>query len=161
MFDPSGNYDVLNFNDMAMAFMVFMAMLVTGGVVTPVIQGLGLVSRGGKWCSIAFNFSFYYIGVLVGFNIFVSFIIDGLTSEDPDAAELPEVLMSFEKLLAENPEPGFKVIVRAHGGQVRLISSPHDAPTRPHAHTPTRPHATRRDSPSKILDIDVGISKLG
>jgi len=113
-----GNYDVLNFNDMGQAFMVFMAMLVTGGVITPVISGLGLVSTGGRVGSTAFMFSFYYFVVLVVFNIFVSFIIDGLTSIDLEGDDaVDEKVQKFKELIDAQPDDGFEVIVKPRGSQ--------------------------------------------
>ena len=71
------NFDVLNFNDFGMAFMPFVAMIVSGGPVTDLIEGHGSLSGwGGRNLSVAFFFSYYYFGVLVLFNVFVSFIID-------------------------------------------------------------------------------------
>jgi hypothetical protein len=44
-----------------MAIMPFMAMLVTGGVISHVITGYGLASSGGLVGSTAYFFAFYYL----------------------------------------------------------------------------------------------------
>ena len=84
--------------------------LVTGGVVTPVIQGLGLASQSGLFWSTAFFMSYYYFGVLILFNIFVSFIIDGLSGYEPEELDqVPDEIASFLEELRKHPEEGFEV----------------------------------------------------
>ncbi|KAL3907385.1 MAG: hypothetical protein SGPRY_010187, partial [Prymnesium sp.] len=119
-------HDVLNFNDMLSAVMPLMAMLVTGGWTTQVVTGLGLVSWGGLVGSTIFVGGFYYLsrvhtqGVLVAFNVFVSFIIDALTNENLAAAEDSEKnenLASFFTYIKEHPLAGYTVVVKTKGGQ--------------------------------------------
>lgn len=53
--------DVLNFNDMPSALMLLTTLLVAGGVPTPCMSGLALVSSGGLFGSTVFFFGFYYL----------------------------------------------------------------------------------------------------
>jgi len=119
----TGNYDVLNFNDLASGFLPLLSSFVTGGVLTGVISGIGLVNAAGLAGSTAFFFSFYYLGVYVVFNVFVSFIIDGLMSDNlaasiqADAKQGSSKLESFYEQLRHAPEAGFDVVVEQKGGQ--------------------------------------------
>ena len=79
---------------------------------------VGLVSAGGRVGSTAFMFSFYYFVVLVVFNIFVSFIIDGLTSIDLEGDDaVDEKVQKFKELIDAQPDDGFEVIVKPRGSQ--------------------------------------------
>ena len=70
------NLDVLNFNDFGMSLMTFAGMIVSGGPVTNLIEGFGLVGPGGHALSTVFFFTNYYFVILVLFNVFIAFIID-------------------------------------------------------------------------------------
>ncbi|GMI43130.1 hypothetical protein TrCOL_g9080 [Triparma columacea] len=74
----SSNLDVLNFNDFSMSLMTLLAVIVSGGPITNLIEGHGLVGWGGENVAVMFFFTFYYLVLLVLFNVFIAFVIEGI-----------------------------------------------------------------------------------
>ena len=62
--------------------------------------------------------SYFYIVFFVFFNIFVSFIIDGLSGYEPEELDqVPHEIASFLEELRKHPEEGFEVTYIARTSQ--------------------------------------------
>jgi len=98
------NYDVLNFNDLAMSFGIFLPMLVAGGPFSEVIDAFA--TQSGTFLAIFFFLLYYYIVFLFFFNIFVSIVIDSFCArmelqksdklDKKDEEELASLFESFK-----------------------------------------------------------------
>ena len=100
------NYDVLNFNDLAMSFGIFLPMLVSGGPLTDVIDAFA--TQSGAFFSIFYFMLYFYVVFLFFFNIFVSIVIDSFCArmelrksdalDDNNTKELASLFESFQDL---------------------------------------------------------------
>jgi len=68
------NYDILNFNDVGLGLVSLFVNLITSFV--PEFYEAYTTVSPWPWCAVIFWVSFYLIGIMIGFNIFASLIID-------------------------------------------------------------------------------------
>ena len=114
--------------------MTLLAVIVSGGPITNLIEGHGIVGWGGEQVAATFFFTFYYLVLLVLFNVFIAFIIEGIiigfSSQKLEEKEGREVLGGIEEGTAASVdagsipvEVGFEVIPNKAKGSDLLYKS--------------------------------------
>lgn len=115
----SSNLDVLNFNDFSMSLMTLLAVIVSGGPITNLIEGHGLVGWGGENVAVMFFFTFYYLVLLVLFNVFIAFVIEGII-----IGFSGQMLVENEAKEGRRKEQGAEEGIEAGGKGVETVSIP-------------------------------------
>ena len=115
------DYFVLNFNDIAVGFLPFSAMLVSGGPIAEVIEGFAAVTSDAL--SGLFFAAYYYAGNLVLFNVFAAFIIDAFINqqekhakEGGDDAKGDDADAAQDIAASDAQARGYRVVMRKHVG---------------------------------------------
>jgi len=103
------NFDVLNFNDMALGMVSLFANLVTAFV--PEFYEAYTAVHTYPIVAVAFWVSFYIVGILVIFNIFASFIIDVFLAQ----YESNEKSIAEQETTSTHVAAGFKVVTTFRG----------------------------------------------